>query len=52
MSVKRLHSKKFAKNYEALQELWKGISQKEVAVWGGAPKTTLSTWNKNRAKIF
>ena len=38
--------------YKALKELEKGIPNKDVASLFEVPKNTLSTWKKNKDKIF
>ena len=38
--------------YKALLELEKGKTNKEVAQLFGVPANTLSTWKKNKDKIF
>ena len=45
--VKNLNEK-----YKALRDLESGLSNKEVAAKYGAPKNTVSTWVKNKAKLF
>ena len=39
-------------NYNALKELEKGTSHKEVAARFGVSKSTLSTWKITRRKFF
>lgn len=52
-AVKRSVSNKTLKEkYEALKELEKGASNKSVAEMYNIPKNTLSTWVKNKPKIF
>ena len=38
--------------YKALQKLEKGSTLKDVAAQFGVPSSTLSTWRKNKEKIF
>ena len=38
--------------YEALKELEKGNTRKDVAAQFGVPISTLSTWKKNKEKII
>ena len=38
--------------YEVLQELEKGVSQKDLAQKYAIPSNTISTWKKNKNKIF
>ena len=51
-TLKRSHNETSMKSkYDALNELEKGVSQKEVALRFGVQKSTLSTWNRNKTKI-
>ena len=51
--AKRLHKEQNLElKYEALLELEKGKTNKEVAQLFGLPANTLSTWKKNKDKIF
>ena len=53
MATKRKHVEVTLKiKYEALQELEKGKSAKEVAAKFNVPGSTLSTWKKNKEKIY
>ena len=53
MSVKRkLNTKTFEEKYDILSHIQKGMTNKDVADKFGAPKNTISTWNKNKEKIF
>ena len=45
-------NKSYKIKYKALKELEKGTPHKDVASLFGAPKKSLSTWNKNIDKIF
>ena len=44
--------KSYKVKYKTLKELEKGISHKDVASLFRVPKNTLSTWEKNKGKIF
>ena len=53
MSVKRRFVvKSLNEKCKALRDLESGLSNKEVAVKYGIPKNTVSTWVKNKAKLF
>ena len=53
MSVKRNFSvKNLNEKCKALRGLESGLSNKEVAAKYGVPKNTVSTWVKNKAKLF
>ena len=45
-------NKSYKIKYKALKELEKGIPHKDVASLVGVPKDTLSTWKKNKDKVF
>ena len=45
-------NKSYKIKYKALKELEKGIPHKDVASLFGVAKNTLSTWKKNKDKIF
>ena len=50
---KRMHNEHTLKiKYKTLMELQKGKTNKEVAILFGVPSNTLSTWKKNKSKIF
>ena len=50
---KRLHKEQNLElKYKALLDLEKGKTNKEVAQLFGVPANTLSTWKKNKDKIF
>ena len=49
---RRAENKSYKMKYKALKELEKGITHKNVASLFGVPKNTLSTWKKNKEKIF
>ena len=52
-AIKRsLNNKTLKEKYEVLKELEKGASNKSVAAMYKIPKNTLSTWFKNKQKIF
>ena len=52
-SVKRqLSVKSLGEKFQALRELEKGLSNKDVAEKYGVPKNTISTWIKNKSKYF
>ena len=51
--AKRLHKEQNLElKYKALLELEKGKTNKEVAQLFSVPANTLSTWKKNKDKIF
>ena len=53
MSLKRkLNVKNLNEKFKALRDLEKGLSNEEVAAKYGVPKNTVSTWVKNKAKLF
>ena len=53
MTVKRkLSIKTLAEKCQALRDLENGISNKNVAEKYGVPKKTVSTWLKNKEKLF
>ena len=53
MASKRQHKENNLKpKYEALLELEKGKTNKEVSKFFNVPPNTLSTWKKNKDKIF
>ena len=53
MAVKRkLAVKTLAEKCQALRDLENGTSNKNVAEKYGVPKNTVSTWLKNRGKLF
>ena len=53
MAVKRkLAVKTLAEKYQALRDLENSISNKNVAEKYGVPKNTVSTWLKNKEKLF
>ena len=45
-------NKSYKIKYKTLKELEKGTPHKDVASLFGVPKNTLSTWEKNKDKIF
>ena len=49
---RRAENKSCKIKYKALKELEKGTAHKYVASLFGVPKNTLSTWKKNKDKIF
>ena len=52
-SVKRkLNVRNLNEKCKALRDLESGLSNKEVAAKYGVPKNTVSTWVKNKAKLF
>ena len=53
MAVKRkLAVKTLAEKCQTLRDLENGISNKDVAEKYGVPKNTVSTWLKNKEKLF
>ena len=53
MATKRKHHKVTLKvKYEALKELEKGRPNKDIAKQFNIPGSTLTTWKKNKEKIF
>ena len=52
-SVKRkLTVKSLGKKCQALRDLEKGLSNKDVAERYGVPRNTISAWVKNKSKYF
>ena len=49
---RQAENKSYKIKYKALKELEKGTPHKDVASLFGVPKNTLSTWKKNKDKIF
>ena len=49
---RRAEDKSCKIKYKALKELEKGFPHKDVVSLLGVPKNTLSTWKKNKDKIF
>ena len=49
---RQVENKSYKIKYKALRELEKGTSHKDVPSLLGVPKNTLSTWKKNKDKIF
>ena len=49
---RRAENKSYKIKYKALKELEKGTPHKDVASLFGVLKNTLSTWKKNKDKIF
>ena len=49
---RRAENKSYKIKYKALKKLEKGTAHKDVASLFGVPKNTLSTWKKNKDKIF
>ena len=53
MSVKRnLNTKTLKEKCDILSHIEKGMTNKEAADQFGAPKNTISTWIKNKEKVF
>ena len=53
MSVKRkLNTKTLKEKCDILSHIEKGMTDKETADKFGVPKNTISTWIKNKEKIF
>ena len=51
-SKRKLNTKSIKDKYQALKEVGEGKSKLQVAAKYGIPKNTLSTWIKNKDKIF
>ena len=49
---RRAENKSYKIKYKALKESEKGTPHKDVASLFGVPRNTLSTWQKNKNKIF
>ena len=49
---RKLNTKSIKERYAALKEVEEGSSKSQVAMKYGIPKNTLSTWIKNKEKIF
>ena len=52
VTKQRRIDKSYKIKYKALKELEKGIPHKDVAQMFQVPKNTLSTWKKNKEKIY
>ena len=52
ITKRRAENKSYKIKYKALKELEKGTPHKDVASLFGVPKNTISTWKKNKDKIF
>ena len=53
VAVKRKYTHKtLREKFQALKDLEKGESNKDVAAKYNVPKNTLSTWVKNKEKLF
>ena len=51
-SKRKLNAKSVKDKYSALKEVEDGKTKSQVAAKYGIPKNTLSTWLKNKDKIF
>ena len=51
-SKRRIENKSCKIKYRALKEIEKGTAPKDVAAAFNIPSSTLSTWKKNKEKIF
>ena len=51
-SKRKLNTKSIKDKYQALKEVEEGKSKSQVAAKYGIPQNTLSTWMKNKDKIF
>ena len=51
-SKRKLNTKSIKDKYNALKEVEDGKTKSQVAAKYGIPKNTLSTWLKNKDKIF
>ena len=51
-SKRKLNTNSIKDKYQALKEVEEGKSKLQVAAKYGIPKSTLSTWIKNKDKIF
>ena len=51
-SKRKIQNKSCKIKYDALKELEKGTAPKDVAAKFEIPSSTLSTWKKNKEKIF
>ena len=49
---RRAENESYQIKYKALKELEKATPHKDVVSLFGVPKNTLSTWKKNKDKIF
>ena len=52
VTKQRRIDKSYKIKYKTLKELEKGIPHKDVAQMFQVPKNTLSTWKKNKEKIY
>ena len=48
----KLNTKSIKEKYATLKEVEEGSSKSQVAMKCGIPKNTMSTWIKNKEKIF
>ena len=51
-SKRKLHTKSIKDKYNALKEVEDGKTKSQVTAKYGIPRNTLSTWLKNKDKIF
>ena len=52
-AVKRkLTIKTLSEKYEAIRDIERGVTNKEAAIKYGVVKNTISTWCKNKEKLF
>ena len=51
-SKRKLNTKSIKDEYSTLKEVEDGKTKSQVAAKYGIPKSTLSTWLKNKDKIF
>ena len=49
---RKLNTKSIKEKYTALKEVEEGLSKSQVAMKYGIPKSTLSTWIKNKGNFF
>ena len=52
VSKRKLNTKSIKDKYNALKEVEDGKTKSQVVAKYGIPKNTLSTWLKNKGKIF
>ena len=50
--TRKLSIKSLGEKCQALRDLEKGLSKKDVAEKYGLPRNTISTWVKNKSKYF
>ena len=49
---RKLKNKKLIQKFQIIRQIEKGMTNKEASEKFGVPKTTISTWMKNKYKLF